>query len=62
MMPFQNQMLKMMFGDFIGKWIERGKIAWNYIKMIRQLISDLCLVLFLWIILTAIKSLIMSYI
>jgi len=46
--------------DFIKKWTERITMIWSYIKMIRQLISDLCLILFLWIVFTAIKTLIVS--
>ena len=63
-----GQMIATMGAGFLGggqemskrikKWIDRGFMAWSYIKMIRQLISDLCLVLFLWIALTMIKTLI----
>lgn len=42
--------------SMITKWIDRAMMLWSYVKMIRKLISDLCLVLFLWIILTLIKT------
>ena len=67
-MEGSGQLMAMMGASFLGgnnqlqgfikKWIDRAMMIWSYIKMLRQLISDLCLVLFLWIVLTAIKTLI----
>jgi len=44
----------------IQTWMHRMTMIWNYIKMLRQMMSDLCVVLFLWIILTAAKSVFVS--
>jgi len=45
--------------QMIQTWISRISMIWNYIKMLRQIMSDLCLVLFLWITIICVKRLVL---